>query len=90
MVRYQRTPARGRHREDHGSAPWMYRMVLELGDEAGMGRTLRILMQEVVKIRRDFQRAQPEPQREHGRHGQETADSAPTLSYHQKLHAELQ
>jgi hypothetical protein len=59
----------------------MDRMVLELSDEAGMGRTLRILMKEAVKVRRNLQRAQPEPQREHCRDGQEAADCAPTLSY---------
>jgi hypothetical protein len=64
-------------------------MMLELSDEAVMARALSVLMEEIVKLRGNFQSTNPEPQREHHRHGRETAVVAPMLCCRRKLHAEL-
>jgi hypothetical protein len=63
-------------------------MMLQLSNEAVMGSTLSILVQEMMKLGRDLQRTNPQPQREHYRHDRETAVVAPTLCCRRKLHAE--
>jgi hypothetical protein len=63
-------------------------MMLKLSNQAVMGRALSILVDEIMKLGRNLQYTDPDPQRQHQRHGRDTAAAAPMLCCRRKLHAE--
>ena len=59
--RYERAPSRRRQSDHRRRATGVRSLMLELSDKAVMRRALRVLVQEIVKLRRNLQRTNPGP-----------------------------